>query len=361
MVARRRWSETLCEPGIYILKDGIYYLDEYKPEQEVQGRSAKKDEPGQGVLKDGITVVTEDTPVVMEEDSDLTLPEGTYYFSYEDGDPQEDQMPRAGKILTDTWVHPGDDTSVWYYVNKDGIQEDPAIHAGPVQIESGYYYLDRQGKSQAGRYQIDGVIYTYDGNGKRVMPGNGWQQIGNAWYYFYDNGRMAANTWINNYYVNGDGVWSGTTTVVPDATYNNAFPTASTKKGLQVKDGMEEDASNLGVKHAVINIALNYVASGSGIEYKYQGEIYYMNTGYIHELDRQIKDLHNRGMIITAVVVLQWNYQKQDLILPQARTYGYNLYGWNTTEAAGRKHLEALCSFLASRYTAPDMEVVNWV
>lgn len=78
---------------------------------------------------------------------------------------------------------------------------------------------------------------------------------------------------------------------------------------------MEDDASNLGVKHAVVNIALNHVASGSGIEYQYQGKTYYMNTGYIHELDRQIKELHNRGMVLTAVIVLQWNYQQQDLIL----------------------------------------------
>lgn len=30
-------------------------------------------------------------------------------------------------------------------------------------------------------------------------------------------------------------------------------------------------------------------------------------------------------------------------------------------ETEGRKHLEAICSFLARRYTAPDMGVVNWV
>ena len=77
---------------------------------------------------------------------------------------------------------------------------------------------------------------------------------------------------------------------MPGATYNYAFPTAQTKKGLQVKDGMEDDASNLGVKHTVVNIALNHVASGSGIEYQYQGKTYYMNTGYIHELDRQITE-----------------------------------------------------------------------
>lgn len=560
-------EEKICAPGVYILKDGIYYLGVYETEDKEVSR-IKEEEPEQGVLKEGMVSVTDTTPVITDEEKEIILQEGTYYFSYEIGGEEESQQPRDGKYLTNTWVHPGEDVSVWYYVNKEGVQEDPALHEGPMQNETGYFYLDKQGKSQSGKFKINGVIYNYDGKGNRsqirdgwqqdgnnwyyiengqqatgwknlqsnwyylnpqngilqkgvfrdytgtlyyadsngrMISGNGWKQIGtawywlqaggalttgwintggnwyyldpntgamhtgwyqvngswyysdgsgmmqsggwinlggtwyylsgsgamytgwlnqggswyyldgnsgamhtgwyqvngswyysdgsgkveagrwmnqgetwyylsgsgaaftgwqkigNTWYYFYDDCRMAANTWINNYYVNSDGAWSDTATVMPGATYNYAFPTAQTKKGLQVKDGMEDDASNLGVKHAVVNIALNHVASGSGIEYQYQGKTYYMNTGYIHELDRQIKELHNRGMVLTAVIVLQWNYQQQDLILPGARSYGYNLYGWNTQEATGKQHLEAICSFLANRYAAPDMGVVNWI
>lgn len=560
-------EEKICAPGVYILKDGIYYLGVYETEDKEVSR-IKEEEPEQGVLKEGMVSVTDTTPVITDEEKEIILQKGTYYFSYETGGEEESQQPRDGKYLTNTWVHPGEDVSVWYYVNKEGVQEDPALHEGPMQNETGYFYLDKQGKSQSGKFKINGVIYNYDGKGNRsqirdgwqqdgnnwyyiengqqatgwknlqsnwyylnpqngilqkgvfrdytgtlyyadsngrMISGNGWKQIGtawywlqaggalttgwintggnwyyldpntgamhtgwyqvngswyysdgsgmmqsggwinlggtwyylggsgamytgwlnqggswyyldgnsgamhtgwyqvngswyysdgsgkveagrwmnqgetwyylsgsgaaftgwqkigNTWYYFYDDCRMAANTWINNYYVNSDGAWSDTATVMPGATYNYAFPTAQTKKGLQVKDGMEDDASNLGVKHAVVNIALNHVASGSGIEYQYQGKTYYMNTGYIHELDRQIKELHNRGMVLTAVIVLQWNYQQQDLILPGARSYGYNLYGWNTQEATGKQHLEAICSFLANRYAAPDMGVVNWI
>lgn len=560
-------EEKICAPGVYILKDGIYYLGVYETEDKEVSR-IKEEEPEQGVLKEGMVSVTDTTPVITDEEKEIILQEGTYYFSYETGGEEESQQPRDGKYLTNTWVHPGEDVSVWYYVNKEGVQEDPALHEGPMQNETGYFYLDKQGKSQSGKFKINGVIYNYDGKGNRsqirdgwqqdgnnwyyiengqqatgwknlqsnwyylnpqngilqkgvfrdytgtlyyadsngrMISGNGWKQIGtawywlqaggalttgwintggnwyyldpntgamhtgwyqvngswyysdgsgmmqsggwinlggtwyylsgsgamytgwlnqggswyyldgnsgamhtgwyqvnrswyysdgsgkveagrwmnqgetwyylsgsgaaftgwqkigNTWYYFYDDCRMAANTWINNYYVNSDGAWSDTATVMPGATYNYAFPTAQTQKGLQVKDGMEDDASNLGVKHAVVNIALNHVASGSGIEYQYQGKTYYMNTGYIHELDRQIKELHNRGMVLTAVIVLQWNYQQQDLILPGARSYGYNLYGWNTQEATGKQHLEAICSFLANRYAAPDMGVVNWI
>ena len=265
---------------------------------------------------------------------------GTWYY-----------LSGSGAMYTG-WLNQG---GSWYYLDGNS----GAMHTGWYQVNGSWYYSDGSGKVEAGRWMNQGETWYYlSGSGAAFT---GWQKIGNTWYYFYDDCRMAANTWINNYYVNSDGAWSDTATVMPGATYNYAFPTAQTKKGLQVKDGMEDDASNLGVKHAVVNIALNHVASGSGIEYQYQGKTYYMNTGYIHELDRQIKELHNRGMVLTAVIVLQWNYQQQDLILPGARSYGYNLYGWNTQEATGKQHLEAICSFLANRYAAPDMGVVNWI
>ena len=35
----------------------------------------------------------------------------------------------------------------------------------------------------------------------------GWQQIGGKWYYLQSNGAMAADTWIDNYYVDASGAW----------------------------------------------------------------------------------------------------------------------------------------------------------
>lgn len=618
-------EESLCSPGVYALEDGIYYIKMYR----VQEEDPDGEEVWQPVLAKGSAEITEETPVISEQNTEGKLAAGTYYYFYELDDTKENAHPEQGRYLTDTWVHPGEDPTVWYFANADGLLENPQNHAGPMHNEEGYFYLDAQGKSQAGTFEVDGIRYTYDGNGNRyqirdgwqkenetwyyiengspmtgwkqiqgswyyldpadgsmktgffqdssgtlyytdaagrMLSGNGWKQIrgnwywvqpsgaiargwkqnrgtwyyldaesgamhtgwyqvngvwyysdgsgammangwlrhggswyyltnsgsmhtgwlnqggtwyylnpqngamqigwskiggnwyyfdgsgrmqsggwlrlgnvwyyltdsgamytgwiclnrtwycldptsgamqtgwyqihgtwyysngsgamqtgwlaqsgswyylnpngaaltgwqviGGTWYYFYPNCSMAANTWIDNYYVNSNGAWVDSTVVMPDTLYNYRFPTTATKKGLQVKDGMVDDAASLGVKHAVINIVLNSAAAGSGIEYVYEGKTYYMNTTYIHELDRQIKELHNNGMVITAVIVLQWDYQKQDLILPGARTYGYNLYGWNTVETEGRKHLEAICSFLARRYTAPDMGVVNWV
>lgn len=35
----------------------------------------------------------------------------------------------------------------------------------------------------------------------------GWQKIDNKWYYLSSDGKMAKNTWVGNWYVNGSGVW----------------------------------------------------------------------------------------------------------------------------------------------------------
>ena len=35
----------------------------------------------------------------------------------------------------------------------------------------------------------------------------GWQLINNRWYYFYNSGAMASNTWIGKYHVNASGAW----------------------------------------------------------------------------------------------------------------------------------------------------------
>ena len=35
----------------------------------------------------------------------------------------------------------------------------------------------------------------------------GWQELDGAWYYFYESGDMAADTWIGDYYMGPDGKW----------------------------------------------------------------------------------------------------------------------------------------------------------
>ena len=47
--------------------------------------------------------------------------------------------------------------------------------------------------------------YYVDTSGYRVE--NQWKKIGSYEYYFKEDGVMAADEWIGNYYVNKDGAW----------------------------------------------------------------------------------------------------------------------------------------------------------
>ncbi|WP_294378344.1 hypothetical protein [uncultured Clostridium sp.] len=40
-----------------------------------------------------------------------------------------------------------------------------------------------------------------------MMNKGGWRNIDRNWYYFYSDGKMARNTWIDGYYVNNNGAW----------------------------------------------------------------------------------------------------------------------------------------------------------
>lgn len=37
-----------------------------------------------------------------------------------------------------------------------------------------------------------------------------WVFVGGKWYFLYEDGHMAANTWVGNYYVNASGEWTQT-------------------------------------------------------------------------------------------------------------------------------------------------------
>ena len=38
----------------------------------------------------------------------------------------------------------------------------------------------------------------------------GWQQVNGSWYYMDTSGKMAVNTWIGDWYVDGSGAWTKT-------------------------------------------------------------------------------------------------------------------------------------------------------
>lgn len=66
----------------------------------------------------------------------------------------------------------------------------------------------------AGQWKQDNIGYWYQ-NDDNSYPKNTWQAIDKKLYFFKDNGYMADNQWVGNYYVGADGAML-TNTTTPD-------------------------------------------------------------------------------------------------------------------------------------------------
>lgn len=88
-----------------------------------------------------------------------------------------------------------------YYLTTNG-----EMVTGWLEDNKKWYYMDGSGVMKKNGWLQDGTNWYYlQSDGARVT---GWRAIGNQWYYFYpENGIMAVNTTVENYYVNGDGAW----------------------------------------------------------------------------------------------------------------------------------------------------------
>ena len=79
----------------------------------------------------------------------------------------------------------------------------PAMAGEWVAEEDGHWtYYNEEGESVTGWIREDGDTYYLSRDGERVT---GWYKIKGSWYYFDEDGLMAADTWIDNYYVNSQG------------------------------------------------------------------------------------------------------------------------------------------------------------
>lgn len=126
-----------------------------------------------------------------------------------------------GTMAADTWI--GD-----YYVNADGAwvpgKEKPVdkwintsgrwwyrhadgsyIKSNWEQIGNQWYYFDKDGWMVTGWLKLSDTWYYMNTSGARVS--NCWTWVGNSCYSFDEDGKMAADTWIGDYYVNADGAW----------------------------------------------------------------------------------------------------------------------------------------------------------
>lgn len=149
-------------------------------------------------------------------------------------------------------------------------------------------------------------------------------------------------------------------TVAQSARYQEGYPTAASKKGLQVE--LVDDALALGVKHAALNFNLAQLIDPAGEannpSWEAEGRCYHFQRGYLATMDRQIKALSDRGVIVNLIVLAYQSRQQSVnrlLIHPDCVTNAPNRLGnFNTVSEEGRRWFAAALEFCAERWARPD-------
>lgn len=148
----------------------------------------------------------------------------------------------------------------------------------------------------------------------------------------------------------------------PASRYQEPYPEAASKKGLQVE--IVDDAIALGVKHAGLNFNLTQLIDPAGStnnpSWESEGRQYRFRRSYLESMDRRIKALSDQGVVVTLIVL---TYQSGNtnvdriMIHPNCVTNAPNRLGnFNTVTEEGRRWLRATMEFCAERWSRPDKQ-----
>ena len=151
------------------------------------------------------------------------------------------------------------------------------------------------------------------------------------------------------------------------AKVSYAYPEVGTKKGLQFNATMMADVKELGVKRVAYNFILSDFFASEGeknendsLSYEYQGQTYWFKKSVVRGYDGLFIQTRDMGIVATGILLVGYRPQQPELIYPGARVPGHNYYMFNTKEKKGRRSLEAVCTFLAERYST-NRYVTGWV
>lgn len=137
-----------------------------------------------------------------------------------------------------------------------------------------------------------------------------------------------------------------------------------TKKGLLIELAMLQDAFELGVKHAIVNIDVSQFL-GEGIKYEYDGKTYNFSALIVDGYDKTISAMTGKSMQVTAVVLNSYNENMKELIYPGlSKNKAAHYYGFNVSTKEGYETTRAIASFLAERYSGENPNygrISNWV
>lgn len=144
--------------------------------------------------------------------------------------------------------------------------------------------------------------------------------------------------------------------------YVESYPSSASKKGLQVE--RVDDALQLGVKHAALNINLSALvdptADPSNPQWDYNGKTYHFRRAYLREMDDKIRVLSENGVLVNLIVLA---YQSRDPLVNQLVLHPHavakppnRLCAFNTLTEDGRNWFVATLEFMAERWSHPERE-----
>ena len=148
---------------------------------------------------------------------------------YVDGNGAWVKDAKRPEVEKNGWVKEG---STWYYLENGALARNKWV---------GNYWLGADGKMATSSW-VDNDRYYVDGNGAWVKDAkrpevekNGWVKEGSTWYYL-ENGALARNKWVGNYWLGADGKMATSSWVDNDRYYVDA-------NGAWVKDAQKQEAA----------------------------------------------------------------------------------------------------------------------
>lgn len=157
---------------------------------------------------------------------------------------------------------------------------------------------------------------------------------------------------------------------VQAAEFQYPYPNATSKKGLYVCPGMEEDAIELGVQHATINLSVGdfmpsaaYRNKTHCIPFEYEGTTYWFAKNAMAQYDSEMNRLASGNVLVTAILLLPHRMDDMKyLIYPPAYKKEANYYQWNMTDPKAVRALKAIVTFFQKRYSGPSgPRIVGWI
>ncbi|MCI9053242.1 MAG: N-acetylmuramoyl-L-alanine amidase family protein [Lachnospiraceae bacterium] len=109
-------------------------------------------------------------------------------------------LQNDGTYKTRSWLQ---DKGKWYYFLNDG-----SMATGWIMVDGKWYFMNADGEMLTGWVSINGKWYYMNRDGQMMT---GWIMVDGKYYFMnHQDGVMITNSWVGNYYVDPNGVWTKT-------------------------------------------------------------------------------------------------------------------------------------------------------